>query len=458
MKKQARILCLFDYHVNTGFATVAHNITQQLRMHFEGSLLLDIVALNYHGQSFYVDEFTWVVSAKESARPHTVNFIDDFGTINFIDRLASAPGPYDGIFILLDLGVIAPLIPFLHMVQDQSRSKWGKTFKSILYFPVDGNMAPKVRNDFVSQYEKKYPGIDIPAWMKAEYIEQFKDIHFFDLLVTFTEYGRTEVLKHRPDIAAKLKVIPHGNNPGNFFQIEDRQAVQAFRESYFGKENAGKFIVANINRNQWRKDIPNTIFGFIEAKKLLADSIHHKKGMLLYLHMQPYDPQGWDLRRVLDQTELMEGRDYMFPPNYAADHGASVNLLNKIYNAVDVYLTTVTGGGWELGVTEAMACGVPVICPGHTSLKEISKNGERAFLLEDLFPVVSTRDNTVRYGTHIDEIADTIYDLVDNFDFSDFSHSFLANPKIFCGREYINTLSWENVCVKWIEYWQKIFF
>jgi hypothetical protein len=40
----------------------------------------------------------------------------------------------------------------------------------------------------------------------------------------------------------------------------------------------------------------------------------HNKNAFLYLHMDPKDPMGWDLKTILKQTPLVEGIDYMFPP------------------------------------------------------------------------------------------------------------------------------------------------
>jgi hypothetical protein len=81
-----------------------------------------------------------------------------------------------------------------------------------------------------------------------------------------------------------------------------------FRKQYFG-DNADKFIVGCVNRNQSRKDIPTTIFGFMEYWE------SHNKNALLYLHMDPKDPMGWDLKTILKQTPLKEGIDYMISKN-----------------------------------------------------------------------------------------------------------------------------------------------
>ena len=129
-------------------------------------------------------------------------------------------------------------MPFIEVMQHIKREKKEqnrKSFKSIFYFPVDCKIIKELT----------------------------RNLDFFDLLVTYTEFGRNEVLRFRPELRPKLKVVPHGNNPKHFYPID----VSEFRKQYFG-DNSNKFIITNINRNQPRKDIPNTIFGFIEAKEI----------------------------------------------------------------------------------------------------------------------------------------------------------------------------------------------
>ena len=150
-------------------------------------------------------------------------------------------------------------------------------------------------------------------------------------------------------------------NSNDFFQLPKNERKQ-FRSEYF-KENANKFIIGNINRNQIRKDIPTTIFSFIEYKET------YNKDAFLYLHMDRKDPHGYDLDKILSQTNLKEHVDYQIA-NFK-DNEFDTETLNKIYNSIDVYLTTATGGGWELTVTEAMSCLIPIIAPKHTSFKTL---------------------------------------------------------------------------------------
>jgi glycosyltransferase involved in cell wall biosynthesis len=280
-----------------------------------------------------------------------------------------------------------------------------KPFKSIFYFPVDFSLN----------------------------MHLLRNIDSINSLYTFTDYGKKMVLKHKPELATKLKVVPHGSNTKDFYKM-DASAKKAFRDAYFGK-NADKFIVGSVNRNQSRKDIPTTIFGFMEFWE-------QNKNSLLYLHMHPKDPMGWDLRLLLSQTPMQEGIDFMFPSEDDYNNGADVEKLNGIYNSMDVFLTTATGGGWELTVSEAMSVCIPTIIPKHTSFLTLGGvNGERTYFLESLYPVVALVDNIVRFQCDLYEIGDLLTEVKKDIE----SDSPVLKKKLNNAHQFISELKWNEI-------------
>lgn len=400
MNKEYNVLALFDYNSFTGFSTVSANLVSNWKSTFGNSLKLDIVAVNYFGENYNVDANIRVISAKKNDVAQ-----DDFGRYVFMNSLMK--GNYDLIFILQDLGVVMPVVPHIKKIYDDKKANNQKLFKSILYFPVDFALTPNL----------------------------VQGMSFFDQLVTFTEYGRTMFLNHRPDLKKKVKVVPHGNNMKNFFPIDSLAQKQEFRKKYYGEANAEKFIVGCVNRNQSRKDIPTTIFGFMEYWEKNPNS-------LLYLHCDPKDPMGWDLRTILSQTPLKEGVDYMFPPQGQEFKATSISDLNLIYNTLDVFLTTATGGGWELTVTEAMACKVPTIIPKHTSFLTLGGQvGERTYFIESLYPIVAMVDNIIRFQSDLYEIAD-ILELIHNQKEED---SPILKKKVELAYKFVEGLVWKDI-------------
>ena len=404
MNKQIHMLCLFDYNAITGFATVSKNLISNWRKTFGSNLKIDIVAVNYFGEDYNEDINIRVISAKRKDIAK-----DDFGRYVFMRSLADID--YDVMFILQDLGVIIPLVPHIKKIQEDKKNAKRKLFKSIFYFPVDFALTPNLA----------------------------VGIEFFDQLVTFTEYGRKMFLNLKPELKHKIKVIPHGNNMKNYYSIESKIDKYDFRKQYF-KDKASKFIVGCVNRNQSRKDIPTTIFGFMEYWET------HNKNAFLYLHMDPNDPMGWDLRTVLKQTPLKEGVDFMFPNDEHGFKGTSIEDMNKIYNSFDVFLTTATGGGWELTVTEAMACKVPCIIPKHTSFQILGgENAERAFYIETLYPIVAMVDNIIRFQSDLYEISDLLNHINENINSSEVLNK---TQKAF---DFINSLDWKDISKKFAD-------
>jgi glycosyltransferase involved in cell wall biosynthesis len=422
MKKPCKVLCLFDYNAFTGFATVSKNIKKQLKNHFGSDLKLDICAINYFGEPYEEEDGTYVVSAVKSA-----NKRDDFGRFGFL-KILNDSNEYDGVFIIQDLGIICPIVTILKSIKDEKKRNNKKSFKSIFYFPVDCRLVDKL----------------------------VEGLEFFDALVTYTEYGRNEVLRLKPELKRSIRVIPHGNNTKEFYPLPQDE-IKSFREEYF-KENADKFIITNVNRNQPRKDIPKTIFAFIEAKKQWKEQ-DIKSEPLLYLHMHPKDPMGNDLRGIFLQTDLVENVDFKLLDTDTANNGASIEMLNKIYNASDVYVNTTLGEGWGLTLTEAMATRKPIICPLSTSFIEMTDNGNRAYGISTFYDVCNMMDNVVRPACDVHEVADTILyvalGMQGNAEDLNFTEN--LNKRLDSSYNWILSLDWKDVCKTWIDLFKETY-
>ena len=76
---------------------------------------------------------------------------------------------------------------------------------------------------------------------------------------------------------------------------------------------------------------------------------------------------------------------------------------------MDCFVTTTTAEGWGLSVVEAMACKVPVIAPMHTSLKEITNDGNLVYPVKELKPNVFVQDyEKIRMQSDVQEVAATM--------------------------------------------------
>lgn len=416
----AKILCLFDYKSTTGFATVSTNIVKELRRRFGMHLELHIIPINYFGtESMLEDDH----DIKTLIFPMTADQRqkDEFGRFAFLRRLNNEH--YTGYFIIQDPGIGVGMVPLLEkeITPHYNERGWRKP-RGLFYFPVDSTP------------------------LSTFFPTTGSGLRYFDQLVTYTEYGMIEIIKKDPELRWKVKVVPHGCNRQDFYPLSDNEKM-AFRDTYFGV-NSEKVIIINVNRNQFRKDIPTTMIG---VHQFIQDKPHYAGKVFLYLHMHPLDPMGWDLRIIGAQLGWKEGVDYGFPPADQQNHGASMETLRGIYNAADMYLTTTSGEGWGLSITEAMMCECPVIAPVHTSLQEIGGyNRDRIWPLEIDAPYCALTDSVIRWQCSPWEVSERINDC-------------LIRPtetamKVVKARHYVMGLSWPRVCDEWEDIFRRLFF
>lgn len=399
---------------HTGFATVSKNVISGIRKHFGEDLLIDMIAINNFSEEAYFDKEGVFVMPAQPSDPKK----DEFGRNFYLKCLAE--GNYEATFIMQDIGVIQPIIQVMKHVNLAKQKANKKQFKSFFYFPVDCNLIKQLT----------------------------KDLEFFDVLATYTEFGREEVCRFRPELRKKIKIINHGNNNGAYYPIHKEES-DIFREEYFEDEAKDKFIISVINRNQPRKDIATSIFAFQELK----NKWKHDKKPFLYLHMNPSDPMGLDLRALLIQTDMEEFKDYMFPPRNIENHDATEAQLRSIYNASDLFLTTNLGEGWGLTITEAMACDLPVVAPLHTSITEISNNGERIYPITEFIPVCLKTDNMIRNMCFIDNVVDMMEEAVKDI----LNNSDIPKEKVNNAREYVKTkLDWKYLIPKFVTYMKEL--
>jgi glycosyltransferase involved in cell wall biosynthesis len=431
--QEVRILCMLDYghNVNTGFCNQSKQIINSLKKNYLKINIIphfDIIASNYApdydfkenkiiGEPFYKeDEYITVFSAvyfDGVKYAHlTLNQRGLFGHHIFCEMLEDEPYSYDYIFILNDIPVILPMIDELKRIKSELKKQNKKQFKSVFYFPIDGNLDKSV---------------------------DYSPLLFFNKLITCTNYGKNKLIKLNNKLNNKISVISHSINTNSFYPIHNKEQINLFKSNYFGELNNNKLIIGIINRNQHRKDIPTALFAFIEAWKLC------NKNIFLYLHFQNDDPMGWNIRKILSQTELVEGVDYSFPNMHIRE--ISDVTLNFIYNSIDLYLSTTLGEGFGLTAIEAMATKTLCLIPKNTSYIELGKG--RTLQYDMTHDVCFREDNTIREQGDYYEIADII-------------HNYYKNGKIYYNDlveksyNFVKTISTDAISTVWVDLFNKL--
>ena len=336
---RSRLLALGDSGTcASGFGTVMRNLLGGLAQ--TGRYDIDQIGINYHGDYYDRSEFDYRIYP---ACP--LGDSDLFGRERLVRALQgkdALAGPWNILFTLQDHFVLEPVTPKILWFKE-ALAKRGFPLSWVGYWPIDGPLKER--------------------WVREAIVKP-------DITAVYTSYGLQEVLRHDPNgefgYREKVKVIPHGVDVDSFHPLPAAEKA-AFRRDFFGHVvKPGDFLVTNVNRNQWRKDLPRTMAAF---------ALFHKRvpGSFLYLHAAAQDAGG-DLGEIAKHFGLKPGVDWGCPRNFDVHKGVSLEQLNGIYNVSDLIVSTSLGEGWGMSLTEAMAAGVPVMAPHHTSIPEIFGN------------------------------------------------------------------------------------
>lgn len=403
MEKKLNVLWYSDSPTTaTGFATVAKNLLKVL--YATGKYDFTIVGINHAGQPYNREQFPYDIYPACNGLASDERYKDVYGRQLLIDMAKT--GSFDILFMVQDTFIIETVLPAILQVRE-GLSK-DKQFAIIHYFPIDGT--PK------------------KSWVENEVAK-------VDFPVAYTGYAKKECMK-LVDGLQNMRVIYHGVDKDVFFPPKDDGA---FRKNFF-TEHAGKFIILNVNRNQPRKDLHRTFAGYSEFHKKYPDTF-------LFMLCQANDVGG-NLMEIAEHYGLEWDVDWACPsPNsYGANQGYPVEIVNALYGASDVVVSTTVGEGWGLSYSECCATGRIPLFPKNTSLIEmIGENEERGYFIKsgetknDFICMGHTDNNILR------PVVD-IYDMADKLEYI-YTHQDEAWAKAKKASEDIWT--WEMVALKW---------
>jgi glycosyltransferase involved in cell wall biosynthesis len=325
MSKKLKVLCWSDSVIaQTGYGVTSKYILRAL--HDTGLYEIDQLAINYNGDFYDRHAYPYHLVPAKVLNPNDPHGIEMF-------KRTMLQKPYDIVWIMNDTYVVHKISDFLGSVRQAYLSKGIIPPLFIYYYPVDCH----VPTNFSGMIRKA------------------------DVAVTYTEYGREETIKVIPEIKDKLKVIGLGVNTSSIKPLTTNEKM-AHRKTYFSTEDNEKFIICNVNRNSVRKQMPVTLLAFSEFRKTVPNS-------MLYLHTNAQD-QGINLLAACEDLGLVVGEDVLFPANYSPLRGFPEEILNRIYNCADVFLSTHLGEGYGLSIPEGLAAGLPVVVPNNTNMPE----------------------------------------------------------------------------------------
>jgi glycosyltransferase involved in cell wall biosynthesis len=410
-----KILAYMDFDSPTGFATVSHNVLDRLTPWFiENKIKVDVAALNYADKPHArYNEAITIINPMAFA-----NNQEDYYWRDGILKLLSY-GDYDLFWAMNDVPVIGPMADHIKQLQIKKEFYKKKLFKTILYTPIDS----------------------IP------FARYFNNLNFFDELITYTEYGKQMALdafyKANKDVITNVNfdIIAHGTDKKTFKKLNNKKEL---RKKYDLPEDV--FIYGNFNTNSPRKDFGTTLIAFSYLKKLRPNI-----NCILYLHTDPNDKQGIKMYVACERLNLVPGKDVYFPfdDKYKRKKYSAIEI-NELYNCLDVFITTTTAEGWGLTVTEAMACELPIVCGLHTSLNEITDNGELVYAVKNIYEHIQIEDaENIREILDPKETAEKMIEAYEDCKI-DIAKTFYSHKM----EEY----DWDKIADQWKEKFKKILY
>lgn len=411
------MLCYMDFATHTGFASVAHNLMDRLLPFFEeNNVLINICATNYQGQPFWYNGKNGGKAYVRAAKDYAKNDKDLWYRDGMLKLLNEKN--WDVFWAINDIPVFSPMMEILTTIRSQYKYHNKQTrFKSVLYTPVDSPCNPKFMND----------------------------LSFWDSLVTYTEYGKKEIERFTISkiLPTPIQVIPHGANKQDYYKIPNFDK-HAAREKW--KLPTDKFIFGNINKNNSRKNIGGTLLAFKKFLDWYATSKFDRHPHL-YLHMSPTDETGINIYRAAENLGISQYITYPTKEEYIKGGAYTLEEMNEVYNCLDCYVTTTAAEGWGLTVTEAMAVGLPIVAPMHTSIQEITNNGTACYPITSLYEHFQISDyENIRF---IPDANDTCLQM--QAAYSDTILDKLKHQKAYT--DILNIYDWDKIA----EQWKKIF-
>lgn len=273
--KKIRLFYYGDFLRQTGFGIVAFNILKRLLA--TGRYEIEAFGINYYGDPYNHPKSLYYAVKDIPVHPASTIFNPDvFGFERLTETLVKSE--FDILFVLQDS------FNMIRMKEAIQELRKNKDFKYVFYFPVDGD----IKNE----------------WVKDA-------IKISDCPVTYTQYGKKKVMELEPTCVPE--VIAHGAELETFKPFATEEERMQFRKDFFklGDRNFGlaedEFLLANINRNQPRKDLPRTLMAF---KELLEKDERY----VLYLHCHTNDTHGIPLEKWAFKYLPKNGTTELFFP------------------------------------------------------------------------------------------------------------------------------------------------
>ena len=173
-----------------------------------------------------------------------------------------------------------------------------------------------------------------------------------DVIITDSEFSKSEIIKYYPKYKDKIKVIYCGVNLEKFHPINDSERINTVKKNL---EITGDYFLY-LGTIEPRKNLER----LIEAYRILLDKDINVPSLVMA------GGKGWLNSGIYQKVTELHLEDKVKFTKYIPDED-----MCPLINGATAFVFPSIYEGFGMPPLEAMACGVPVISSGAASLPEV---------------------------------------------------------------------------------------
>ncbi len=173
-----------------------------------------------------------------------------------------------------------------------------------------------------------------------------------DIIITDSEFSKTEIEKYYPQFSGKIQVVYCGVNTEKFYHIEDTERIEKTKKN-LGIESEYFLYLGTIEP---RKNLER----LIEAYNILSKRDSNVPKLVMA------GGKGWLNSGIYNKVKEYGLEERVIFTKYIPDED-----LCPLMNGACAFVFPSIYEGFGMPPLEAMACGVPVVSSGEASLPEV---------------------------------------------------------------------------------------
>ncbi|MBP1565141.1 MAG: glycosyltransferase family 4 protein [Oscillospiraceae bacterium] len=173
-----------------------------------------------------------------------------------------------------------------------------------------------------------------------------------DVIITDSEFSKSEIEKYFPQYSHKVQVVYCGVNSDKFYPVEDKSVVEKVKRSL---DIEGEYFLY-LGTIEPRKNLER----LIEAYSLLLKKDENVPRLVMA------GGKGWLNSNIYQKVVELKLEKYVQFTKYIPDED-----LCPLINGATAFVFPSIYEGFGMPPLEAMACGVPVVCSKEASLPEV---------------------------------------------------------------------------------------